>query len=176
MCRTLVGTLVMLACVLLAATGPPTSPTASARTVAARTPVTKLLVVVEENHTFDQMKVGMPYAFSLARRYGYATRYRAVGRPSLPNYLAIAGGSTFGITDDGPPATHRLRGHSVFGQALSRGRTAATYAESMPVACARYSTRLYAPKHNPWTYFAGERRACLAHDRGMSTFTRAARA
>jgi acid phosphatase len=181
--RAALGVLAALGCALVAVSDLPACSAAPARTVvaptagaSARPAVTKLLVVVEENHTFDQMKAGMPYAFGLAKRYGYATDYHAVTHPSLPNYLAIAGGSTFGITDDGSPATHRLSGHSVFGQVLSRGRTAATYAESMPVACARYSNRLYAPKHNPWTYFAGERRACLAHDRGMSTFSRATRA
>lgn len=164
-------------------TGPTSRPTTRHTPKPSSTPsrsqtaagVSKLLVFVVENHSFDEMRSQMPWTYALAQRYGYATSYRAMTHPSLPNYLAIAGGSTFGITDDGLPSTHRLGGHSVFGQALSRGRTAATYAESMPVACARYPTRHYAPKHNPWTYFAGERRACLAHDRGMSTFSRAAR-
>jgi hypothetical protein len=51
--------------------------------------VTKLLVVVEENHSLSQMHVGMPYTYSLAQRFGYATNYHAITHPSLPNYLAI---------------------------------------------------------------------------------------
>src|SRR5450759_2614287 len=61
-------------------------------------PVTKVLVFVEENHSLNEMKAQMPYTFNLATRYGYASNYKAIGHPSLPNYLAIAGGSTFGVT------------------------------------------------------------------------------
>lgn len=139
-----------------------------------RPPVTKLLVVVVENHSLDQMKAGMPYTFGLAQKYGYATDYHAITHPSLPNYIAIAGGQTYGIRDDRLPAYHRLSGRSVFGQALRNGKTAATYAESMPVRCGRYNSGNYAPKHNPWTYFANERTGCKAHDRGMAAFADAA--
>lgn len=34
--------------------------------------VTKVLVFIEENHSLAQMKSGMPYAFSLAKQFGYA--------------------------------------------------------------------------------------------------------
>ncbi|MDQ1609926.1 MAG: phosphatidylinositol-3-phosphatase, partial [Microbacteriaceae bacterium] len=40
--------------------------------------VTKVLVVVEENHTLAEMQAGMPYAFGLAQQYGYATHYTAI--------------------------------------------------------------------------------------------------
>src|SRR4051794_15425719 len=70
--------------------------------------VTKFLVVVEENQSLGQTKVDMPYAFSLAQRYGYATNYHAISHPSLPNYLAIVSGQTHGVADDGTPGAHRL--------------------------------------------------------------------
>jgi phosphatidylinositol-3-phosphatase len=143
------------------------SPATAAR---ALPPVTKLLVFVEENHSLDGMTAGMPYTASLAERYGYATDYHAIRHPSLPNYIAIAAGSTYGVADDKVPAYHRLSGRSVFGQALRNHRSAATYAESMPVPCGRTNAGAYAPKHNPWTYFAGERTGCRAHDRSMSAF------
>ena len=38
----------------------------------------------------------MPYLAGLAGEFGRTTAYRAVTHPSLPNYLAVAGGSTFG--------------------------------------------------------------------------------
>jgi acid phosphatase len=137
--------------------------------------VTKLLVVVMENHSLSQMQGGMPYTFGLAKRYGYATDYHAITHPSLPNYLAITGGSTYGVRDDKPPAAHRLTGRSVFGQARAHGRTAATYAESMTSACARSNDGRYAVRHNPWTYFARERRGCRAGDHALPAFTRAVR-
>jgi acid phosphatase len=121
---------------------------------------------MEENHSLSQMRVGMPYAFSLARRFGYATNYHAITHPSLPNYLAVVSGTTHGVTDDAPPSAHRVRGRTVFGQALARGKAAAVYADGMRSPCATSSTGRppYAVGHNAWPYFVGERRACRTHD------------
>jgi acid phosphatase len=128
--------------------------------------VNKLLVVIEENHSLSQMRVGMPYANSLAQRFGYATNYHAITHPSLPDYLAIVSGTTHGVTDDDPPSSHRVRGRTVFGQALARGHSAAVYGDGMRSPCATTSTGRppYAVGHNPWPYFVGERRACRTHD------------
>ncbi|MGZ6791385.1 MAG: hypothetical protein ACXVFV_00410, partial [Mycobacteriales bacterium] len=122
------------------------APAASATT----TPPTKVLVVVEENHTQTQALNGMPYLRSLSSTYGRTSSYHGVTHPSLPNYLAIAGGSTFGVHDDYPPSYHKLTGASVFGQALAHARTAKTYAEAMSSACQQYAYGRYAVKHNPW--------------------------
>lgn len=127
-------------------------------------PVSKVLVVVVENHSLDAMRREMPWTFALAQRYGYATGYRALAHPSLPNYLAIAGGDTFGISDDKDPAAHVLHGPSVFGQALAQHRTAKVYAEDMPAPCSTASRGRYAVRHNPWTYFADEHAACEQYD------------
>lgn len=126
----------------------------------------KVLVVVEENHSRTEALAGMPYLASLANRYGQATAYYAVTHPSLPNYLAIAAGSTFGISDDNPPSSHHLTGSTVFDQAIARSRSARTYAESMPSRCALSSSGGYAVKHNPWAYFsdAGPRTHCSNND------------
>ena len=152
------------------ATKTQTASLASAPAARAATKVTKLLVFVEENHSLAQMKSGMPYTFGLAKKYGYATRYRAITHPSLPNYIAIAGGKTYGIADDADPAAHRLKGHSVFGQALAKGKSAALYAQGMPGRCATSPSGAYAVKHNPWAYFVRERKGCRAHDLPMTRF------
>ncbi len=130
--------------------------------------MTKLLVVMVENHSLSQMSAGMPYTFGLAKRYGYATSYYAITHPSLPNYLAIAGGQTYGIADDGPPSQHPLQGSSVFGQALDAGLTAGVYAESMPGSCVTSPQGRYAVKHNPWAYFVQERGSCRTYDRPLT--------
>jgi acid phosphatase len=136
-------------------------------------PVTKLLVFVVENHSLRQMRTGMSYTARLARRYGYAVDYHAIGHPSLPNYLAIASGRTHGVRDDLPPSSHPLRGRTVFGQALALGRTAKVYAEGMPSRCALVDGgHLYAARHNPWTYFVQERSQCRLHDVAMTEFAR----
>ena len=124
----------------------------------------KVLIVVEENKTPRAALAGMPYLAALASTYGKTTAYKAISHPSLPNYLAIAGGSTFGVRDDFGPARHRLTGPSVFDRVIAGGRTAKTYAEAMPSRCALTSTAKYAVKHNPWAYFVDERSACDRYD------------
>jgi acid phosphatase len=126
--------------------------------------VTKVLTIVEENHSLEQMKAGMPYLYSLAQRFAYANNYVAIRHPSLPNYLAIAGGDTFGVSDDAGPASHPLSGQSVFGQAIAHARTAGVYAESMPGNCVQSNNAGYVVKHNPWPYFVDERALCNASD------------
>lgn len=133
--------------------------------------VTKLLVFVVENHSLSQMRDQMPYTYSLAQKYGHATSFFALAHPSLPNYLAMAGGSTYGVTDDGPPAENPVPGRSVFGAALARGKTAQVYAEGMPTRCATEDGgNDYAVRHNPWAYFVEERAACRRHDVSFASF------
>jgi acid phosphatase len=126
----------------------------------------KVLVFVEENHSAAEALAQMPYLASLAHTYGQATNYKAITHPSLPNYLAIAGGSTFGVADDKAPAGHPISGQSVFDQTIAVGRTARTYAETMPSNCYRSDYGLYGVRHNPWTYFSdpGPKGHCAAYD------------
>lgn len=175
MTRTTLGalTLAVLTAVALAGCGGPTEP------AGPRMP-SKVLVVIEENHSFDQMRSGMPYLASLAEHYGYATHWSALAHPSEPNYLALAGGSMFGVTDDGPPSVNAGKvgdASSVFGQALAAGRSAATYAESMPRHCygrdypdTSAAPALYATRHNPWVYFSTERAQCAQYDVDLGSF------
>ena len=61
-----------------------------------------VVVIVEENKDYGSI-LGSPDAPALndyAHKYGYATHYYAVSHPSEPNYVAMAGGSTYGIRDD----------------------------------------------------------------------------
>ncbi|MGZ5410502.1 MAG: alkaline phosphatase family protein, partial [Aeromicrobium sp.] len=124
-----------------------------------------------ENHSFDQMRSGMPYTYALATEFGHATDFTAIRHPSLPNYIAMASGSTQGITDDKEPSGHKLSGPSVFGQAIAAGRTAGAYADGMTTNCATTGGGdRYAPRHNPWTYFADEREDCLKYDLPFTEF------
>lgn len=133
-----------------------------ARRVASTGRPRHLLVAV----ALTALTAHMPGLVGLAHTYGQTSRYRALTHPSLPNYLALAGGSTFGVTDDAPPAAHREPGPCVFDLAVGAGRTARTYAEAMPASCAQQSQGRYAVKHNPWAYFSDDtsRRACVADD------------
>jgi phosphatidylinositol-3-phosphatase len=128
--------------------------------------VNKVLLIVEENRSVDDVAAHMPFLMSQARSYGTATNFYAITHPSLPNYLVLGGGSTFGVADDDDPDAHPLQGPSVFGQLVSAGRTAKTYAEAMPTHCARRNQDAYAVRHNPWTYFddRAERANCEKFD------------
>jgi hypothetical protein len=59
-----------------------------------------IFIVIMENHGYDEIigSADAPYINELAARYGVAANYVSVAHPSLPNYLALTGGSTFGIT------------------------------------------------------------------------------
>jgi acid phosphatase len=149
-----------------AATGA-TGPGATHRTSPA---VSKVLVFVVENHSARQMRSGLPWVAALGDRYGHTTRYHGVRHPSLPNYLAIVGGSTFGITDDHGPGRHRLRGRSVLSAALDADSTAAVYADGMRTRCQLTNGGRYAVRHNPWTYFTRERADCRRHDLPLRRF------
>ncbi len=153
---------------------------AAQETAAATGTATKVLVVIEENHSYAQMRDGMPFLAKLSDTYGYATHWTAITHPSLPNYLAIAGGSTFGVTEDKAPRAYEGNigsALSVFDQAQLAGKKAATYAESMPENChaddfpdRSDGVPTYAVRHNPWVYFSSGRDDCLATDQALPQF------
>lgn len=133
-------------------------------------PVTKLMVVWEENQT-SAVLAQMPYLTSLAQTYGSATAYRGVTHPSLGNYLVAASGqgaATCGLTNPLPTACPQP-GATVFGQALAAGRTSKTYAESMTANCQQTNSTLYAVRHNPWAYFPDEAADCQRLDVPLGT-------
>lgn len=105
-----------------------------------------------------------PYENALAKDCGLAGNYHGVTHPSLPNYIAATGGSTFGIVDDANPAAHQLSAESIFGQLSAHGLNWRSYEESMPAACAQSPSGEYAVKHNPAAYFISIRSACMADD------------
>lgn len=121
---------------------------------------------MEENHDLGEVfPTGMPYLWSMARRYGQATQWHAVTSPSLPNYLAIFAGSAFNDPQDCDPGPGcQYPGPTVFGQALAGGRTARAYEESMPQPCDTSGSGNYDVNHNPWAYFPGEAARCRAGD------------
>ncbi|MEU0093253.1 alkaline phosphatase family protein [Kribbella sp. NPDC006257] len=156
-------------------TCPPGVPAAPLTPTANPAKITKILLVVLENKNPCASTKGMPYLAGLADKYARAGLYYAMAHPSLPNYLTLAGGSTFGIRDDRSPAAHKLTGQSVFGQVLATGEIAKTYAEDMKSNCQLEQGKHdpYAVRHNPWLYFASddERRLCQQYDVPAGTVT-----
>ncbi len=111
-----------------------------------------------------------PFENALARRCGLAADYHGITHPSLPNYLAATGGSTFGVSDDRPPAAHPVSGDSVFAQAAAAGLTWRAYEESMPSPCRLTDSGRYAVRHNPAAYFTSLRPTCGSNDVGFDAF------
>ena len=102
-------------------------------------------------NTSYQRALAQPYLSSLANQYAVASNYHAVGSPSLPNYLAMTSGSTWGIYDDG---YHRLPATGIGKQLTAAGITWKAYFEGFTGDCFR-SPYPYALKHNPFAYYGG---------------------
>jgi hypothetical protein len=93
-----------------------------------------------------------PYTAALARDHGLARNYFAVARPSLPNYLALTSGSTWGITDDD---RHTLPREDLGHQLTAAHISWRAYMEGMGADCLSSAGR-YALKHDPFPYYGGE--------------------
>jgi phosphatidylinositol-3-phosphatase len=116
-------------------------------------PLAHIAIVVMENRSEGSIigNAAAPYINSLARSYAYLDNYSAVAHPSLPNYLALAGGDTFGITSDCTSCYVPARNLAdLLGDAGISGKA---YMEDMPRPCFSGSYGGYAQKHNPFAYF-----------------------
>jgi hypothetical protein len=110
-----------------------------------------VFVIVMENASLATT-LRAPSIERLAATYRLATNYHAVSSPSLPNYLALTSGSTWGITDDG---YHVLPAGGLGAQLTTAGVSWRAYMEGLtPAGCLR-SPYPYALKHNPFAYYGG---------------------
>lgn len=113
-----------------------------------------VVIVVMENHSFDQIvdAVRAPYIYKLANKGALFINSFAVAHPSQPNYFALFSGSTQAIKDnenynfDLPNLAHSLE---------NAGKTFIGYVETG-------SPR----KHNPWESFSN----ALATGRNLREF------
>jgi hypothetical protein len=111
-------------------------------------------VIVMENHEYNDIigSSSATYINGLANRYALATQSFAITHPSLPNYLALTGGSTFGITDDCTDCS--VPGSGLAGQLSSKPVSWKAYMEDMPRACfTGADAGGYAKKHDPFVYY-----------------------
>jgi hypothetical protein len=154
----IVATCLLAACAPKATAHAPAkvSPTPSARPIEpSPTPVPSpsaapahVFVIVMENRSYGQV-IGNAYTSQLASQYGVATDYHGVSHPSLPNYLALTSGSTWGIADDG---FHALPAGGLGAQLDSAGIEWRAYMDGMTNGCYK-SPYPYALKHNPFAYY-----------------------
>ncbi len=112
-----------------------------------------IVVLLLENKPAESItdNSSAPYINSLMKKYSYTTNYSAVANPSLPNYLALIGGSTFNITSDCTSCF--ISSPDVVDNLEKAHKTWKAYMESMPSSCFIGSKDRYAQKHNPFIYF-----------------------
>ena len=139
-----------------------------------------IFVIIEENKGYNQI-IGSPNAPNLnrlAKAYGLASGFYGAVHPSEANYIALLGGSTFGIHDDDAfycrpgrvdafcshsrqpsYANHTIEGKSLMDQLQAKNLTWKGYFEDIPssgskAVVAPDSVRaLYAAKHNGFLNF-----------------------
>lgn len=113
-----------------------------------------IFVIVLENKSYEKV-IGNPqasYLNSLAQQYGRAKFSYGIRHPSLPNYLALIGGDTFGIATNCTDCT--IAQPSLVDLLEASGKSWAAYMESMPSPCfLGDAPPLYRQKHNPFIYF-----------------------
>jgi phospholipase C len=121
-----------------------------------------------ENHTASAVlgaRAATPFEKDLAARCGSGTNYRAVGSPSLPNYLGATSGSIQGVHDDASPSAHPIDSDNLFRQVRATQQSARSYEEAMPQNCESRAAGRYAVKHNPQAYYvAGDDLAACQRD------------
>jgi phospholipase C len=92
-----------------------------------------------------------PYINSLARSYASAANYYGITHPSLPNYLELLGGSTFGIDSDCTDCF--VNASNLVDQLQSAHKSWKAYMEGLPSPCYVGDAGDYAQKHDPFIYF-----------------------
>jgi len=122
--------------------------TGSTASVSPTGPSRHVFVIVLENTPY-QLALAQPYIGSLADRYAVASNYHDLGEPSLPNYLAMTSGSTWGISDN---EFHPLPATGIGNQLTSAGLSWKAYMEGFTGNCFD-SPYPYALKHNPFPYY-----------------------
>jgi hypothetical protein len=117
-------------------------------------PADHVVIVVMENHSFDQIidVVQAPYIYKLANKGALFTNSFAVAHPSQPNYFALFSGSTHGIKDN---ETYNFDLPNLAQSLENAGKTFIGYVETG-------SPR----KHNPWESFSN----ALGTGRNLSEF------
>jgi acid phosphatase len=111
-----------------------------------------------ETYGYEKI-IGNPsaeYINSLAAQYAVADQYYAISHPSLPNYLALLGGDTFGITEDCDDCF--LDRPSLPDQLDQHGFSWRSYQEDLPGPCfLGAEAGDYRVRHNPFLYFRAVR-------------------
>jgi phosphatidylinositol-3-phosphatase len=155
--------LALSACATTRPSSPPHTRVAAGAELASSTPAAHIVVIVMENKEYGRI-IGSsqaPFLNRLARRKVLLTREYAVTHPSLPNYLALTGGATFGIHVDCTAC--KVSAANLVDQLEVHGMSWKAYMQSMPYPCFKGASadrfpNDYAKKHDPFMYYNDVRR------------------
>jgi len=114
----------------------------------------RVAVIMMENQEYGQVigSAEAPFINGLARHGALAVDMYAATHPSLPNYLALTGGSTFGIASD--CTTCSVGATSIVDQLEAAHISWKAYMEDLPHPCfTGPSAGEYAKKHDPFVYY-----------------------
>ena len=130
---------------------------------------TKVMIIAESSRSYNDVlsaHSAAAYLRGLAAAYGTATAMTS-GYPhscaaSLPAYLLLTGGSTYGVCDDKSPRLHPVDGDNIFSQVTTAGLEWRNYAEAATTNCQSTNTarNVYVVKHVPAAYFTSEGVQC----------------
>ncbi len=145
---------------------------------AATPPPPHIMVIMMENTDYSQAigAATMPYLNELAHQYEGFTESYGWSYPSLPNYLELAAGTNFGITEDCDPYPSDTGcvnlSHELFADQLeAAGITWKAYYQDDPYGCdnnpSDFFTGNYDVEHNAYVYFADFAEQC----KHLSNFT-----
>jgi phosphatidylinositol-3-phosphatase len=121
-----------------------------------------VVVVMLENQEDAKLNADVaPYLMSLKAQGRYFSSYHSPGHPSFANYLAFAGGSTFGFKR-GKITPGMIAGDNIWSQLEDRGTGWGVFEEVMPKACFPKATKIvktptkdkYGIGHNPGIVFS----------------------
>ena len=124
----------------------------------------RVFLIVLENHELDEVfgSAEAPFLNELTQHAAWASRYYAVAHPSLPNYLALLGGSTFGIAEN--CIACQARDPNLALQLSRAGVSWRAYMGDMPRPCfTAAESGDYVKRHDPFMYFpliASNRERC----------------
>jgi phospholipase C len=129
-----------------------------------------VVIIVEENKGYKTIMEGSeaPFFHELASTYSQANNYYALFHPSLPNYLAMIGGTNGGIEQNCIPGSGcEIHGKNIVDEIEESNRTWKGYMESMPTPCSPQNSGQYAVRHNPFVYyrtFTDDKERCKQHN------------
>ncbi len=102
----------------------------------------RVVIVVMENRGASQVLSDGNIA-SIMKQAAWFSDYHALSHPSLPNYLALVAGSTFGLTKDHLDTAIKRR--SIINRLEQKGLTWKAYAEDYPGRCLTSDSRKGSP-------------------------------